>query len=250
MCDEWMSSVTLALSQEQYEQLPRNPAYQYDYLRGTAFLSPRPKYYHATLDFARWRAPAAAEISADVVIRPMLAEDHATLPEVFADAFERMQPFGGLAREQRLTAARLALEKTWRGGDGPWIQQASFTALHSQKQIPLGAILVTLVPGGDPGNAESYRWQEPAPEAFCEGTGQAHLTWVFVSPLWKMGGVGSALLARAVGSLRSLGFYSLWTTFLLGNDDSMLWHWRNGFELAPFPMSRRVLRREIRRDEE
>jgi hypothetical protein len=29
------------------------------------------------------------------------------------------------------------------------------------------------------------------------------------------------------------------STFLLGNESSMLWHWRNGFQLLQYPGSRR-----------
>jgi hypothetical protein len=36
-----------------------------------------------------------------------------------------------------------------------------------------------------------------------------------------------------------MGFTHLASTFLLGNDSSMLWHWRNGFQLAGYPGSRR-----------
>jgi GNAT superfamily N-acetyltransferase len=246
MCDEWMPNVTLSLTPEQYEQLPRHPAYQYDYLRGTAILSPRPKHFHGVLDFTGWQSAGAEDMSPDVEIR-MMPEERADLVEVFADAFERVQPFAGLAREARANAARLALEKVWQGGDGPWIKQASFTAVHATKEEPLGAVTITLVPGGDPGQAENYRWQEPAPEAWEKGSlGQPHLTWIFVSPLWKGIGVGSALLGEAVGALRAMGYGSLWTTFLLGNDASMLWHWRNGFVLAQCPQSRRAMRRELR----
>lgn len=246
MCDEWMPHVTIPLSGDQYVQLPRHSAYQYDYLHGTAYLSPRPKHFHAVLEFAKRQRPDPEEVSPDVQLRPMLVADHALLPAVFADAFEHIQPFGGLTTEQRRTAARVALDRTWQGGDGPWLRQASFTAGGGDAKNLLGAIAITLVPGGDPGTDESYRWTDPPPET-KELAGQPHLTWIFVSPLWKGGGLGSALLDRAVTALQRRGYTSLWTTFLMGNDASMLWHWRNGFTLAPSAMSRRVLRRETRK---
>ena len=34
MCDEWMPTIKLALTPEQFRQLPRNPAYHYEYLDG------------------------------------------------------------------------------------------------------------------------------------------------------------------------------------------------------------------------
>jgi L-amino acid N-acyltransferase YncA len=65
------------------------------------------------------------------------------------------------------------------------------------------------------------------------------LTWIFVSP-WMAGqGIGTALLAAAVKALRELGYEHLLSTFMLGNESSMLWHWRNGFQLLAFPGSMR-----------
>ncbi len=123
----------------------------------------------------------------------MNASDHADLPPLFADAFERVPPFGGLNCTQRLSASRLALEKTWTGGDGPWLPGASFTAVHSQKTTPLGGITITLVPGGDPSDSACYRWEDPEHIAIKDrATAQPHLTWIFVSPVWRSGGIASA----------------------------------------------------------
>ncbi len=247
MCDEWMPTVTLNMTREQFEQLPRNPAYLYDHLHETVFLTPQPKHYHAVLDLERWAASESED--AAFHIRPPAPEDEELFPEVFADAFEHVQPFGGLSREPRLAAARLVLGRTWQGGDGPLVRQASFSAVRPAQSPskPVGAVLITLVPGGDPAQTESYRWPGPPPRDLQEGPlGQPHLTWIFVSPVWKTTGLGSILLGHSVTALRELGYRSLWTTFLLGNDASMLWHWRNGFTLAAFPMSRRLRRREAR----
>jgi hypothetical protein len=42
-----------------------------------------------------------------------------------------------------------------------------------------------------------------------------------------------------VNSLLDMGFKELFSTFLLGNSSSMLWHWRNRFQLRPsFPFRR------------
>ncbi len=141
----------------------------------------------------------------------------------------------------------MILDNTWQGNDGPWIRQASFTAVDKTKKMLLGGITITLVPGGNPAESACYRWVESPGNRWNKShSGQPHLTWIFVSPMWKGVGLGSALIAHGGDRPGKLGFTSLWTTFLLGNDASMLWHWRNGFMLAPFPMSRRTLRRGIR----
>ena len=56
---------------------------------------------------------------------------------------------------------------------------------------------------------------------------------------WQSKGVGTALLGAAAGALRDMGFAALLSTFLVGNDSSMLWHWRAGFRLLTYPGSPR-----------
>jgi GNAT superfamily N-acetyltransferase len=86
----------------------------------------------------------------------------------------------------------------------------------------------------------SMRWKTPPPTDCIErGLGRPHLTWIFVAPLHAGHGIGSALLAHATGSLLDLGYTELISSFLLGNTSSMLWHWRNGFELQAYPGSPR-----------
>ena len=46
-----------------------------------------------------------------------------------------------------------------------------------------------------------------------------------------------------------LGYTELISSFILGNDSSMLWHWRNGFELLPYSGSRRRFRAMMRAKE-
>ena len=55
-------------------------------------------------------------------------------------------------------------------------------------------------------------------------------------------GVGSALLAGAINALLALGYRELASTFLIGNNPSALWHWRNGFQLVGRPYSWRRIR--------
>jgi L-amino acid N-acyltransferase YncA len=48
-------------------------------------------------------------------------------------------------------------------------------------------------------------------------------------------GIGTTLLAASVRELLAMRYTQLASTFLLGNESSMLWHWRHGFQLQPFP---------------
>jgi GNAT superfamily N-acetyltransferase len=240
MCDEWMPYIQLPLTIEQFRQLPRNPAYKYEYLNQTVYLSPRPKHYHAVLDLR----PIEADES--VSVHALHAGDLQRLDRLFAEAFRYVQPYGCLDDNTRVEAARHALERTRSGGDGPWIERASFIAKIEEK--PVGAMLITLLPAGDPCDWDSYHWAEvPPPDCIERRMGRPHLTWVFISPLEKGHGLGTALLAAAVRQLLAMGFTQLLSTFLAGNDASILWHWRNGFQLLAHPGSYRLMRQRWQR---
>ncbi len=236
MCDEWMTALQLPLTADQFRRLPRNPAYRYVWLDGTAWINPRPRYYHALLDLrGPWPDQAA------VPLRPVLPDDWEALERLFAAAFENQPPFNGLDDETRLQAAGRSLHQTRTGGDGPWVEAASFLAPGSGRDgRPVGAALVTLLPDRDATDWESYHWQEPPPpDCIARRLGRPHLTWIFVDPATAGRGVGTALLRAAAAALRGLGYTELASTFLAGNDSSTLWHWRNGFRLLAHPGSRR-----------
>jgi hypothetical protein len=245
MCDEWMPTIQLPLTREYFAQLPRHPAYRYELLGGAVCLSPRPKHYHALLDLHTSAPPE--EPAQEVVLRPVLPLDWEALVPVFAASFDHIQPFGSLDNDTRLLAARKCLERTCTGGDGPWIDEASFVAISPGDEQLIGAILVTLLPNGDPCDWDSYSWNEaPPPDCIRRRLGRPHLTWIFVTPFHAGNGVGSVLLTASRRALLALGFQELLSTFMIGNDSSMLWHWRNGFRLLAYPASRRLQRQRRR----
>jgi GNAT superfamily N-acetyltransferase len=247
MCDEWMPILRLPLTLAHYQQLPQHPAYKYEYSDGQLLLTPRAKFYHARLDLEAFRRRAMPLPEPEIRLRPARADELPDLAEPFAAAFRRQQPFASLDAAARHEAARACLQRTRSGGDGPLIEQASFVVQEENQGGPVGAILVTLLPPGDPCDFDTYYWSAPPPpDCIARRLGQPHLTWVFVTPIVAGQGIGTALLAAAVRELLSLGFTELLTTFLLGNDSSMLWHWRNGFAVLPHPSSVRRLRQRWR----
>src|SRR5262249_2339828 len=70
--DEWMPALKLPLSLQQFLRLPRNSAYKYEYFGGQAYLTARPKMFHAVLDLAH-AAPAAPPRG--VALRPLIDAD-------------------------------------------------------------------------------------------------------------------------------------------------------------------------------
>ena len=239
---QWMPTIKLKLTEEQYRRLPRNPAYRYHYLDGQALLSPRAKHYHAVLPLSEAPpAPEPGSIGAALELWTVRDDDWPTLEPVFAEAFRVTQPFGCLDDVMLREAAKQALARTRLGNDGPLIASASFVAAQAGHVI--GAALVTLVPKGDPCESESYRWHEPPPaDAIARRLGRPHLTWIFVTPLVAGRGARLRLAARLAQALLRAA-ERLLSTFL-GNDSSMLWHWRSGFELLSYPHSYRLRRKK------
>jgi GNAT superfamily N-acetyltransferase len=235
MSDDLMPVLRLPLTRELFRQLPRNAAYRYEYLDNEACLSPRPKHYHAVLDLEPLEEGAAS-------LRPVAPSDFEELAALFADVFAHHQPFGSLTSEQLQATAHATLLRTRCGGDGPWIERASFVAVDGAEKRLLGACFITLLPQSDPTDAASYYWETaPPPNAIEQRLGNPHLTWIFVSPSLAGNNIGTALLAASVRELQMLGYTQLLSTFLLGNESSMLWHWRNGFRLLPHPVSYREM---------
>jgi GNAT superfamily N-acetyltransferase len=234
MCDEWMPTIELPISIDQFHQLPRNPAYKYEFLGGRAFLSPRPKHYHAMLDLQPFTATSLEKVT----IQSILAERLHELDGPFSWSFHDIQPFGSIDDAERRVAAVKSLERVRTGGDGPLIEQASFVA-YEDNQI-VGAILITLLPDKDPCEWDSFAWkEEPPADCIEQRLGRPHLTWIFVTPFYSGHGVGTFLLSASVRELLEMGYKQLASTFMRGNDSSMLWHWRNGFRLLAYPGSKR-----------
>ncbi|MGL4550394.1 MAG: hypothetical protein ACRC33_04340, partial [Gemmataceae bacterium] len=117
MTDHWLAPLRLPLDPDQFRLLPRNPAFRYELGQGHAWISPRPRYFHALLDLSDAEFAGAA----DVPLRPLADGDWAALPGLFVRAFADHQPFAGVAPDQRLAAAGEALALTRTGGDGPLI---------------------------------------------------------------------------------------------------------------------------------
>jgi GNAT superfamily N-acetyltransferase len=245
MREAWFPFLKFPLPIEQFWQLPTSADYKYEYIDGDAWLTPRPKYFRAIKQLQPVRPLTEVDAQGPVRIRRLRETDWSDLAEAFSASFHRTLPFAGMPDEERLQAARACLEKARIGGDGPWIEAASFVAVSGEDDAyTLGAILVTLAPRRDLGEWDSLRWgkEAPSPDAIEKRVGRPHLTWVFVAPMIAGHGVGSALLANAEAALVDMGYTDLATSFLAGNTRSILWHWRNGFELLPYAGSMRQMR--------
>jgi hypothetical protein len=237
MLDDWFRTLHVPMTIDQFHQLPRNPAYKYEYMNDQAWITPRPRTFNAMLDLRPQPIPALCH---NGIIRSLKEDDWTAMPRLFAAAFERVPPFSGLNSHDRLQAATNAIHQTKSGGDGPLIDSACFVAEHEEPGRIAGAILITLIPRRNEGDWWDGTWDTPPEDEDARHLlGRPHLTWVFVSPRFAQRGLGSTLLAHAVNALVGLEYCELASTFMLGNESTMLWHWRNGFRVLPHPASMR-----------
>ena len=81
MSDEWMPTIRMRLTREEFDRLPRHPAFKYELIDGQTWISPWPRFAHAALRLADF-CPAAAEV-ADVQLRTAHADDvPALIPQI------------------------------------------------------------------------------------------------------------------------------------------------------------------------
>ena len=248
MIERFFETIELPITSEQFHKLPYSPAYKYEYFGDCAWLTPRPKFSHALLHLrGRSGVSDAMDAPGPVCVRPLRDADWDLLADPFSQAFFRVFPFSALDDDDRLGAGDECLRHTRNSGDGPLIASACFVAAEADHGEPVGASLVTLWPDRDLSDWGAGDWPEPPPPDCVEQRlGVPHLTWIFVDPIVQGSGVGTALLHAAVKVLLELGYDRLSSTVLQGNDSSLLWHWRNGFELLEDPGSLRRMRRQRR----
>jgi GNAT superfamily N-acetyltransferase len=246
MIERFFETIELTITDEQFDKLPYNAAYKYEYFGDRALLTPRPKFYHAILHLQnRLVLPKDIDTPGTVRVRPLRDGDWDLLANPFSHAFFRVFPFAALDDDQRREAGRQCLRHVRACGDGPVILPACFVAADDEQLV--GAILVTMWPDRDLSDWRAGDWQEtPPPDCVEKRLGVPHLTWIFVDSIVQGYGVGTAMLYATVNGLLDMGYDRLSSTVLQGNDSSLLWHWRNGFELLENPGSRRRMQRQIR----
>jgi GNAT superfamily N-acetyltransferase len=235
--------IRLRVNWRAWEMLPRNSAFKYEYFDDAALLTPRPKSFDAVLRLENWRPPPRDQSELvlsrkSAIIRRWEQRDWDGAADAFYSSFARQLPFASYSRVRARRLAAQCLRHTRDGGDGELLPEACFVAESNREgdsRAVIGGALVTVA---------DAPWVVSR-LGLGEGvTAVPHLTWIFVSQFEARRGIGAALLARIVRSLREAGHRALASTFVLGNDSSVLWHWRNGFELVRSALPMRVATRE------
>jgi GNAT superfamily N-acetyltransferase len=237
--ERWFPNLKLPMSFDDWERLPQNPAYKYEYANGRAELSGRPKTYRCVLDLKPASVTSEVPTRLETVrFRGLTATDWDALPIVFISAFCTVPPFAQLSKSDRLEAAMDCLQCARSGIHGPILRDACFVAIGERGLR--GAALVVLMPDIDLPSTDERHWIEPWPDdAIEKHPGCPQLLWTFVHSTCAREGIGTALLSHVCHALLALGYGRLASAFLLGNERSTLWHWSTGFRLVPWSGSSR-----------
>ncbi|WP_437188153.1 hypothetical protein SH668x_001583 [Planctomicrobium sp. SH668] len=242
MLNDYFLPIELSVSWNEFLALPRNPAFRYTYFNNTASITANPRYYHCLLALSSPSAePPSKAVScfySEFELRQVQETDWQLLREVFRSAFNRSPPLSQLQMSQQQAACERILSGTFAGHFGSFSPQSSFVIIDREAGDILGASLITLIPSGNLEDFDTEHWKEsPPPNAFSEGWGQPHLTWIFVTPELQRRSLGTALLNASKAELKTQNYTHLASSFLLGDAPSMLWHWKSGFQLQSHPGS-------------
>ena len=217
--DHYVTPLKLPMSIDLFWRWPHLAAYKADYRDGQAELTYRPRLRMA-------RLPIAGRVERNVpgvTIAPLdVVHAHDALARLFMAAFARVPPLDTMAATTRRHAADAAMRHTAGGGDGELCRPACIAATDSATDAIVAAAIVTTI------RLRADEWPDPQLPASL-----FNLTWLFVAPQWQRRQVGSAMLDRIAKVLADSGAEWLVSHILEDNVPSVMFHWRNGFELVP-----------------
>lgn len=193
------------MSSEEWELLPYQPGWKYEYWDRCAHITPN----HQTAVTMATVTPRP--VNTPCTIRHVRPEDEAPLLAVYLEAFADNQAFCDYTDEQCLDAARRDLRDSFTGHRAPLLT-ASRVAVATEA---MGEQLV--------GGALLSRDQEYGPV----------LDLVFIRPQWQRRGLATALVASAMNALHQAGEGTLTSCYQLANPASQAWHRAFGFIERP-----------------
>lgn len=215
--DRYVTPLKLPMPIDLFWRFPHLAAYKAEYQAGHAELTYRPRLCMARLPVA----PRAERKTSGVSIGPLdVARSIEPLSKLFTNSFARVPPLDAMAPTTRRHAADAAMKHTAGGGDGPLFRPACFAANDPKTGEMIGAAILCEI------GLRSDEWpEEELPPKLV------NLTWLFVSPKHQRQQIASTLVDRVVTVLAEERVSWLLSHLLEDNVPSVMFHWRQGFEL-------------------
>ena len=217
--DHYVTPLKLPMSIDAFWRFPHLAAYKAEYREGHAELTYAPRLSMARLRIAQREERNVTEIR----IRPLdVAAARDVLAKLFGTAFAHVPPLDSMPATTRRHAADAAMKHTASGGDGELFLPACLAATDAATHELVGAAIVCKI------GLSADEWPEPELPATL-----VNMTWLFVSPQRQRRQIASALVDRVVNVLAAQRVPWLVSHILQDNVPSVMFHWRQRFELVP-----------------
>jgi N-acetylglutamate synthase-like GNAT family acetyltransferase len=198
-----MRSRHLPMPFEEFERMPRELGWKFEYWNGHAHISPGHQVVVAALP------TAPRPVDAPCPIRPLAVSDRAGLVAAYVAAFGDTIEFCDQSPREVAESADSGIERFLLGKRGR-PHPASRVAIAPGSGLLAGAALIV----------------DAGPE-------EALLDMLFIVPGWQHRGLGTALVGAAMNLLHKAGVGNLESAYVLGNAPSRAWHRKFGFKELP-----------------
>jgi GNAT superfamily N-acetyltransferase len=202
-----MRSRHQAMSFEEFERMPRELGWKYEYWNGEAHVSPGHQVVVATVP------TAPRPVMSPCALRPPRPADEAGLIAAYLLAFGGTIEYCDWYPEKIVESARESVGRYLsgkRGRPSPASRVAGVSEPGSQEETLVGAVLL-----------------------LDAGPDEARLDMLFVVPEWHRQGLATALVGSAINALHADGIGTLESAYVLGNAPSRAWHRKFGFTELP-----------------
>ncbi len=210
------------MSLREYRDFPRHLGWKYEYWNGAIHVTPTQVAVPLTLELASH--PHKVGPVAGVRLRGVEEVDAVGLRELFVSAFSKTIHFADCSPEQIRQSAQQQLRHYFAERHGRRLPASRLAAAEGKI---VGAALL---------------------RQFDRGP---LLDMLYVVPERQRSGIAGALLGAAIGELLDRGETVLYSSIMLGNEASLDWHLRHGFQEEPnlrvLAMRSRFFAEEVKR---
>jgi len=203
-----MRSEHIAMSWEQYEQLPPHPGWKHEYWDGVAHITPRSRFAVVRIDVHPRSFRSPLELSA------VAAADETSLTSAYLDAFRDTVEYCDWEEDAIARSAGKNVQGYCAGRRGEPLFAGSFLARDPTPQDDTEAVV---------GAALLIRTEDERPM----------LDMLFMRPRWQRRGLATALLSRCLEELHRREEPILRSRHHLANEASQAWHREFGFTGEP-----------------
>lgn len=203
-----MRSQHIAMSWEQYEQLPPHPGWKHEYWDGVAHFTPRSRFAVVRIDVhpRPFRSP--------LELQAVAAADETSLTSAYLDAFRDTVEYCDWEGDAIAQSAGKIVQVYCAGRQGEPLFACSFLARERTPQDETEAVA---------GAALLIRTEDERPM----------LDMLFIRPHWQRRGLATALLSRCLEELHRREEPILRSRYHLANEASQAWHREAGFTEEP-----------------